>query len=466
MSAINYSKWDDLEISDDSDIECHPNVDKRSMIRWKQEQIHREREERRNKIKDLSAEVLAIKQQLSRMETLQQKVKEEGVEFIVKTMNEFKAMAASSNALTPENEEKLNLVQQDLDQEQACERYMEKMNEQYAALQKRFEEADKQLRKLEALESKKLTSDKLVTGFDKTAVTKAPQPPKEPAKPPKKTIEKTKVIETLNPGSAGGVPAKAASSSTTSSKPTPKQAANDESDSDDDDEVEVSGVALEFSRLKGFDASLTFISKHPYLGTQKYSDEIMAQAFKAQMEGDETYANNCVHQALILQYCAQLGKDGVGLFFHRIRDPSHAALKIFQNDWKDTYTRIKDRCKVLAQERAANAAPGVETIQLQATDPGTQIHITGPPEDADPKVHEIFAALPEDFQEAIMTGSLDNVNKSLEGMSVELAEEVVRVCNQVGFLSIEGEIIDTTNGETIEGREAAVAAAKEAEEAK
>lgn len=26
MSAINYSKWDDLEISDDSDIECHPNV--------------------------------------------------------------------------------------------------------------------------------------------------------------------------------------------------------------------------------------------------------------------------------------------------------------------------------------------------------------------------------------------------------------------------------------------------------
>lgn len=121
---------------------------------------------------------------------------------------------------------------------------------------------------------------------------------------------------------------------------------------------------------------------------------------------------------------------------------------------------------MLAQERAANASPGVETIQLQATDPGTQIHIAGPPEDADPKVHEIFAALPEDFQEAIMSGSLDNVNKSLEGMSVELAEEVVRVCNQVGFLSIEGEIIDTINGETIEGREAAVAAAKEAQETK
>ena len=142
-----------------------------------------------------------------------------------------------------------------------------------------------------------------------------------------------------------------------------------------------------------------------------------------------------------------------------IRDPGHPALKIFQNDWKDTYTRIKERCKVLAQERAASGGPGVETIQLQAADPGTQIHITGPPEDADPKVHEIFAALPEDFQEAILSGSLDNVNKSLEGMSVQLAEEVVRVCNQVGFLSIEGDIIDTIKGETIADRQAEMAAA-------
>src|SRR5690606_31162841 len=103
----------------------------------------------------------------------------------------------------------------------------------------------------------------------------------------------------------GGVPAKAGSS---------KQATPAAEEDSDDDEVEVTEAALGFSRIKGFDASLNYISKHPYLGTQKYSDEIMAQAFKAQMDGDETYANNCVHQALILQYCAQLGKDGVGLF--------------------------------------------------------------------------------------------------------------------------------------------------------
>ncbi|KAF8979040.1 hsp90 co-chaperone Cdc37 [Entomortierella lignicola] len=392
MSAINYSKWDNLEISDDSDIECHPNVDKRSMIRWKQEQIHRERDARRTKIVALKHEAETLKKQLERIEKSQQ-----------------------------------------------------------AELEKKYQDTLQQLEKLEAVENKKLTSDKLVTGFDKTAVSKPISAPKTTEKPTKKVVQKTKVIETLNPGSVGGVPAAKASSS--------KEVPQTPDLEDSDDELEVTEVALEFSRIKGFDASLAFISKHPYLGTQEYSDEIMAQAFKAQMEGDESYANNCVHQALVLQYCAQLGKDGVGLFFHRIRDPGHAALKIFQNDWKDTYTRIKERCKVLAQERAANASPGVETIQLQASEPGTQIHIAGPSEDADPKVHEIFAALPEDFQEAIISGSLDNVNKSLEGMSVQLAEEVVRVCNQVGFLSIEGDIIDTIKGETIEGREAEMAAA-------
>lgn len=50
---IDYSKWDKLELSDDSDIECHPNVDKRSMIKWKREAIHRERAERKARIAHL-----------------------------------------------------------------------------------------------------------------------------------------------------------------------------------------------------------------------------------------------------------------------------------------------------------------------------------------------------------------------------------------------------------------------------
>lgn len=41
---------DALELSDDSDIEVHPNVDKRSFIRAKQNQIHMERQQRKLQI--------------------------------------------------------------------------------------------------------------------------------------------------------------------------------------------------------------------------------------------------------------------------------------------------------------------------------------------------------------------------------------------------------------------------------
>lgn len=47
---------DALELSDDSDIEVHPNVDKKSFIRAKQNQIHQQRAQRRHQIGTLKYE--------------------------------------------------------------------------------------------------------------------------------------------------------------------------------------------------------------------------------------------------------------------------------------------------------------------------------------------------------------------------------------------------------------------------
>ena len=55
-SKVDYSKWDKLELSDDEDFECHPNVDKKSMVRWKQAQIHKERIQERDKLELLQLE--------------------------------------------------------------------------------------------------------------------------------------------------------------------------------------------------------------------------------------------------------------------------------------------------------------------------------------------------------------------------------------------------------------------------
>lgn len=72
---LNYSKWDALEVSavvqahgcwietwtaspqvsDDSDIEGHPNVDHKSLVRWKQRDIHEKREARKRRIAELKS---------------------------------------------------------------------------------------------------------------------------------------------------------------------------------------------------------------------------------------------------------------------------------------------------------------------------------------------------------------------------------------------------------------------------
>jgi cell division cycle protein 37 len=49
---------DNLELSDDSDIEVHPNVDKRSFIRAKQNQIHAERLHRKQRFESLKHELV------------------------------------------------------------------------------------------------------------------------------------------------------------------------------------------------------------------------------------------------------------------------------------------------------------------------------------------------------------------------------------------------------------------------
>lgn len=53
---IDYSKWDNIEISDDEDIERHPNIDHASMVRWRRADIHRKRETRRFEMANLRAD--------------------------------------------------------------------------------------------------------------------------------------------------------------------------------------------------------------------------------------------------------------------------------------------------------------------------------------------------------------------------------------------------------------------------
>ncbi|CAN8096622.1 unnamed protein product [Discula destructiva] len=466
---VDYSKWDALEISDDSDTECHPNVDKRSLIRAKQAQIHHERAQRKLQITTLKYERIINDALIARISSLLAALKSHAADVDAKTRTPgeiaFTAVMESAAGLKPEDdqppprpegvhgaEEKLptysKMMATLLDQvSKAMEEKGVTEDARYEAMVAEIEEhltkvtdlqqeLHEMLADLEKEEGKKITSDDLKTGFSSSHVNKS-----DPASASSAGAKKQEP-ELLNPNYTAP---QAGESS--------KAGAAD----DDDEHVEASPAAKSFSKIKigDFGTSKELLSKHPEILTEKETDGLLILAFDAQLENKDVYAKQCVHQALLLQYCRALGRDGIALFFKRITTQGHQAQDLFYKDVQETYQRIKTRAAEINKERAASGGSqeggGVEQIQLHAVEPGTVIAIQIPPADsADPEVQaarEVFESFAPDMKKALESGSLDAVNKVLGDMPIEAAEDLVSKFSEAGVLSLQEEIIDATTAD-------------------
>lgn len=476
--VLDYSKWDNLELSDDSDIEVHPNVDKRSFIRAKQSQIHQQREQRRHDIRTFKYERIINDGLLSRIDTLLKSLKEHEnssrspEEVVFQSIMEFASNPAEDQAPPPpegvhthEKEQPKysqmmsSLVDQvkkefeDSKPDNLFQAYIKGVGQHQAKVQGLQKELLERLAQLEKEEGSKITSENLHTGFDTSHVARA-----QDTKGKAPAGGKSESVELLNPDAAT------------------KDAGN-EADVEDDDEENptISELGKRFVKIKAGDykAMLEFIGEHPEIVAEKETDGLLVEAFNSQMEGKEDYARQCVHHGLLLQYCRSLGRDGVSLFFKRyvagdtsgmkqnstntscsITTKEHQAGTLFRNDINETYNRIKTRAAELTKDSSASNDPaGVEQIQLHAVDPNTKITINIPPEQsenpAEVEAYKIFTSFPQDLQKALRSESLDEVNKVLGKMRVEEAEDVVEKLGEGGMLSLEEGIVDAT---TEEGR--------------
>jgi cell division cycle protein 37 len=423
----------------------HPNVDKRSFIRAKQNQIHAERQQRKLHIQTLKYERQINDGLIKRITGLLNALKSHAEDAESRNPAEVAFQAVmESGPKSPEDDKPpprpegvhseaenpptytkmmatlLDQVNQALDEKKPENRYQAMVEEIGDHLHK-VEDLQKQLlaklAELEQQEKGKITSESYHTGFDSSHVAKS-----TPEDKGKKTESK---VELLNP-------------SFDINNPNSLQ----EPERDDDEEVQASPEAQKFAEIKSTDyrESNNFISAHSNLLSEKEQDGILMMAFDAQLEGKEDFARNCVHQALLLQYCRALGKDGVALFFKRITTKGHNAQEVFYKDVQDTYARIKNRCKEINAQRAAEAAnggEGVEQIQLHAVEPGTVINIRVPPansEDEDEKrQRQIFETFSPEMRKALETGNLDKVNEALGKMKVDEAEELVGLFGEVSL---------------------------------
>ncbi|KAK1501585.1 hypothetical protein CTAM01_05809 [Colletotrichum tamarilloi] len=452
--ATDLLEEDALELSDDSDVEVHPNVDKRSFIRAKQNQIHQERLQRKHQIETLKYERIINDGLMKRISNLLDALKSHASEAETRNPGEVAFQAVMESAGKPEDDQPpprpegihadseplpsfskmmavlLDQVNKELDEKKPENRYkamLEGVEGHLTKVQNLQKELFAKLAELEKEEGRKITSEGIHTGFDSSHVNKSKDTDKK---------EEQRKPELLNPNfdMTQSLPAKSTQSY------------------DDDEEIEASPAAKKFAQIKADDytSSAQYLSKNPQILTERETDGLLVLAFDAALESKDDFCRQCVHQALLLQYCRALGKDGVGMFFKRITTKGHQAQDVFFKDVQDTYGKIRNRAREIVKERASEPE-GVEQIQLHAVEPGTEIKITIPPKDSeDPAVKEgrdIFETFSADFQKALESGSLDEVNKVLGKMKVEEAEDIVGKLGDAGILSLEEQIIDATTEE-------------------
>ncbi|CAH7670368.1 hypothetical protein BY996DRAFT_4584152 [Phakopsora pachyrhizi] len=477
---LNYSKWDSLQLSDDSDIECHPNIDKKSFIRLKQRQIHQQREERKVKIEQLKHEAELNKVLLEKIKDLLQNTTNEGSKYLKQTAAKLFEAQEADPSLRKTSDDKeptidqmiFNLITQVLskikdqkgdDHDQAARKELEfHLNRLTERESKRVIE----LEKAQAEAKRYITSEDVHDGFDVSYVDKTPSAAiDETVSQPKKTKSTTKKVkstkvELLNPKSqdSGEV----------------EEEDSEDDDEDDDEELpRLSESAAKFAKIKSSDysSSLSAIQKDPSLYLEEQTtDALLVEAFESEMKGKGKYAKNCVHQGLLLQYCRKLGRDGVRLFFEKVGAGSLKAIQVFIDDVNTTYERISSRCATIKEERAKDPEPK-EQIQLVATNPNTSITFEvpdGPPPPnleitsddqelklTDAEIEEVrrvltdrwetFNSFPKKLQKALKSKDLERVNKVLGSLELEEAEKVVGDLDRVGILSFsESGIIDGT----------------------
>lgn len=448
-------------------------MDKRSFIRAKQHKIHMERAERKHQIATLRYERQINDALMKRISALLDSLKSHAEEAAAGGRDPgevaFRAVMESAAAMggpeddqpppRPEgvhaNEEPLpsyskmmatllDDVNKALDEKKPDDRYSAMIGEVEAHLKKVQDLQAGLIKKLDELvaeEGKKITSESIHTGFDSSFVNKSKPGQSSSAGKKKETTTTVELLNSPTVTTAEGGPSKTK---------TPGESGGDEDDNDG--EVSASPAALEFARIPTNDltASRNFLGQHPEILTEKETDGLLVTAFDLALQAAdpktsakerkslESRARQAVHQALLLQYCRALGRDGVGLFFARVTTPGHRAATVFNDDVRDTFNRVKNKAaEVKAREKEGSGeGAGVEQIQLHAVNPGTEIVIRVPPadatDDAGREARRVFESFSPEMRQAIESGSLDKVNEVLGRMKVEEAEELVGKFSEVG----------------------------------
>lgn len=485
---IDYSKWDSLEISDDEDFECHPNVDKKSMMRWKQQQIHRDRTQRQDQLGLLKKELettdrflkwlpeklagLTAGDTVSVVSFLTQLGPQVEKEFTDVMRNDFKKRMEKwpQNWDVPDHgpvlrehkpwDEQVAEVMKVMTAYAAehkdspsfnllghVKELFNKLLDRYAqrqpVIKAQIDEIQKQI-------DSKITMENLKTGFDKTAISEGDKPAAGMAQASNE-VESAQTVETIH------TPAQSSSSQAIASAAEEEiyEELHDEivqeMESSEEDLKKCHPKLLAFSQMSDFGKMLPLLMESPDLLTEKNEDALLIRALTLEILKKSKEARNCVITSLILKYSRNLGKGGVQVFFSKLEGSSSNAQSMFFNDVEKTYGHIQKRGQVLRNERIANhrkhqeaAAEHEERLKalyelFLQEDGSLKYALRENPTEEDLKRAEWFNALDRKYQEGLLLQDVDKINEFLGSLDEGEADRQAKMAIEAGFIQVEEE---------------------------
>lgn len=448
---IDYSKWDKIELSDDSDIEVHPNVDKRSFIRWKQQSIHEARLKRNQDIKNLETQIDMYGCLNRRVDKLLQNLKDSDLvekDTLSKYLNANfdKHERSSGENVDPDIPSYNEMVEDLFEQLERDARHEGKdpkdgsvIRELVLKHRKKIDdvtaEAKKKLEELYIEKNALISSEDIKPGFDSGFMNK------------KESAVDNQVAEKLQ---------KAAAEKAGASAPILPAVTNVPSSFVEYEDVMALAPETEaFGNIPSSDYSKSeaYLLNHMPIISEQQKDALMMKAFEYQMKGDEKSAYRVIHQSELMAYVREIYdmkkitalvasemEQVIKMFFERVvRGSNVAGKQSFLQSVQAKFDHVKNRVRIMEQEQE-DEQEGVETIQLKSLDDSTELEVNLPDfnstDPAELKRIEAFQKLPENMQNAIKTKNLDKVNEVFADTPIKEAEEYLELFNEADIIGV------------------------------
>ncbi|KAJ2910026.1 hsp90 co-chaperone Cdc37, partial [Coemansia aciculifera] len=252
---IDYSKWDNLELSDDSDVEAHPNIEKGTFLRLRQRKIREDRENRRIRHERIDATIAMNRRLIDRLTTTRSNLAlSTSFDQLSADLDRDIAQAREEQArqhdpeYVPSDQEMLNalmariaddLVKENVDvdsPEKRRDAYVGQLDLHVENLRAAMKDLERELEDVRREEAKHIAPDSIMhAGFDRSFVTPGSSTASGSSKPAAATKQTVTTDEVLNPASVG--------------KHRDDEGTSD--DVDDDGDLKLDDDARAFASLKG-----------------------------------------------------------------------------------------------------------------------------------------------------------------------------------------------------------------------